>query len=166
MLSKTSGLKIAMRYPSDINFMLNIVLWLLLPIALCCTNMYCFLNDCYLCLLFQTEGPLYWTTMALHILSPAKWKERRVKLLDRCMVLAQTRHVTPGGTKTYANLKVISHRNFKKKKITLHWLLFVLIICNWMIKKPFICVPLAIKKNSAIDLIEIRFSLHMMFFNL
>lgn len=98
----------------------DIVLWLFLPNALCCTNMYCFLNDCYLCLLFQTEGPLYWTTMALHILSPAKWKERRVKLLDRCMVLAQTRHVTPGGTKTYANLKVISHRNFKKKKITLH----------------------------------------------
>ena len=49
---------------------------------------------------FQTEGPLYWTTMALHILTPAKWKEKRVKLLDRLMVMAQTRHVTPGGTKT------------------------------------------------------------------
>lgn len=147
MLSKTSGLKIAMRYQSYINFMLNIVLWLFLPNALCCTNMYCFLNDCYLCLLFQTEGPLYWTTMALHILSPAKWKERRVKLLDRCMVLAQTRHVTPGGTKTYANLKVISHRKFKKKKITLHWLLFVLIICSWMIKKNIYLCPICYKKK-------------------
>lgn len=75
--------------------------WSLLLSALCYTNNYVlFWMMITFCLLFQTEGPLYWTTMALHILSPAKWKERRVKLLDRCMVLAQTRHVTPEGTKT------------------------------------------------------------------
>lgn len=80
----------------------NFVLKMLI-IATKCTLLYkyvLFWMMVIFCLLFQTEGPLYWTTMALHILSPAKWKERRVKLLDRCMVLAQTRHVTPGGTKT------------------------------------------------------------------
>ncbi|XP_052722001.1 E3 ubiquitin-protein ligase UBR4-like isoform X2 [Crassostrea angulata] len=66
------------------------------------------IENCY-----ETEGPLYWTTMALHILSPAKWKERRVKLLDRCMVLAQTRHVTPGGTKTLADKAVKEYSVYK-----------------------------------------------------
>ncbi|XP_062622353.1 E3 ubiquitin-protein ligase UBR4-like, partial [Saccostrea cucullata] len=62
---------------------------------------------------YETEGPLYWTTMALHILSQAKWKEKRVQLLDRLMVLSQTRHVTPGGAKTLADKAVKEYSVYK-----------------------------------------------------
>jgi len=45
----------------------------------------------------QTEGPLYWAVMALHVYDHDSWKQVRVSLLKRIMVLAQARHSSPGG---------------------------------------------------------------------
>ena len=43
---------------------------------------------------YHAEGPLYYTTLALLICSPQKWKEIRVKLLQRLMVTAHARAVS------------------------------------------------------------------------
>ena len=49
---------------------------------------------------FQTESPLYYTVMALHIMPPEKWKLQRVKFLERLLVLAHIRNtVAIGGTR-------------------------------------------------------------------
>ncbi|KAJ8300179.1 hypothetical protein KUTeg_021698 [Tegillarca granosa] len=55
---------------------------------------------------FETESALYWTTMALHILPPDKWKEKRVKFLERILILAHARQVCPMGAKTLSDKKM------------------------------------------------------------
>ena len=55
-----------------------------------------FLHFC----IFQTESPLYYAVMALHIMPPEKWKLQRVKFLERLLVLAHVRNtVALGGTR-------------------------------------------------------------------
>jgi hypothetical protein len=46
----------------------------------------------------QTEGPLYWTVMAIHIYDHESWKRVRLQLLKRIIVLSHARGVAPGGT--------------------------------------------------------------------
>ena len=54
----------------------------------------------FCCSLLQTESPLYYTVMALHIMSADKWKTQRVKFLERLLVLAHIRNtVAIGGTR-------------------------------------------------------------------
>ena len=48
----------------------------------------------------QTEGALYWTAMTLHIYPGAKWKEKRVKFLERILVTAQARLTSSAGSKS------------------------------------------------------------------
>lgn len=56
---------------------------------------------------FEAEGPLYWTVMAVHILSPEKWREIRVRLVERLFILSHSRHVCSTGA------KVLSDRTLK-----------------------------------------------------
>uniref|UniRef100_A0A0L8FRS1 E3 ubiquitin-protein ligase UBR4 n=1 Tax=Octopus bimaculoides TaxID=37653 RepID=A0A0L8FRS1_OCTBM len=48
---------------------------------------------------FEAEGPLYWLVMAVHILSPQKWRDHRVSLIERLFVLAHARNVCSTGAK-------------------------------------------------------------------
>ena len=48
--------------------------------------------------LLQTEGALYWTIMTLHIHPISMWKNVKVEILKRLMVLAQTRHLSASVT--------------------------------------------------------------------
>jgi len=52
----------------------------------------------------QTEGPLYWAVMALHVYDQDSWKQVRVQLLKRIIVLAQARHSSPGGATRFGHL--------------------------------------------------------------
>lgn len=46
---------------------------------------------------FEVDGPHYFTVLALHILSPEKWRATRVEILRRLLVTSQARAVAPGG---------------------------------------------------------------------
>ncbi|XP_036368081.1 E3 ubiquitin-protein ligase UBR4 isoform X5 [Octopus sinensis] len=48
---------------------------------------------------FEAEGPLYWSVMAVHILSPQKWRDHRVSLIERLFILAHARNVCSTGAK-------------------------------------------------------------------
>lgn len=45
----------------------------------------------------QTEGALYWTVMTLHIHPYSMWKDTKVELLKRLLVLAQARYQSATG---------------------------------------------------------------------
>jgi E3 ubiquitin-protein ligase UBR4 len=46
------------------------------------------LESCY-----APEGPLYFSVMAILVTSPKKWRSIRVRMLQRLLLLAQTRSV-------------------------------------------------------------------------
>nr|XP_037270039.1 E3 ubiquitin-protein ligase UBR4-like [Rhipicephalus microplus] len=50
------------------------------------------IENCY-----ETEGPFYWTTMALAVWSHNQWRCGRIALLRRMLVLAHARHLSPQG---------------------------------------------------------------------
>ena len=58
-----------------------------------------YINIIYITL--QLDGPLYWVTMATCILDRDKWKENRVTLLKRLLILAHARNVMPSGGKRF-----------------------------------------------------------------
>ena len=47
----------------------------------------------------QTEGPLYYLVLAMHMLSPARWGELRSKFFQRLLIMAHVRATTQIGTK-------------------------------------------------------------------
>jgi len=55
---------------------------------------------------FETEGALYWTLVAVHISDPVTWKQTRLDLLTRIIVLAHVRHLSPGGATTVSDKTV------------------------------------------------------------
>ncbi|XP_037079445.1 E3 ubiquitin-protein ligase UBR4-like [Pollicipes pollicipes] len=46
---------------------------------------------------FEPDGPLFWLAMAPLVLAPDGWRRLRLRSLARLLVLAQARHVQPGG---------------------------------------------------------------------
>lgn len=51
------------------------------------------LDNCY-----EAEGPLYQCTLSLLLLTPARWKSHRLTHLNRLLVLAHQRFVSPSAT--------------------------------------------------------------------
>ncbi|KYN27374.1 E3 ubiquitin-protein ligase UBR4 [Trachymyrmex cornetzi] len=51
------------------------------------------LDSCY-----EAEGPLYQCTLSLLLLTPARWKSHRLTHLNRLLVLAHQRYVSPSAT--------------------------------------------------------------------
>ena len=51
------------------------------------------LDNCY-----EAEGPLYQCTLSLLLLTPARWKSHRLTHLNRLLVLAHQRYVSPSAT--------------------------------------------------------------------
>lgn len=62
---------------------------------------------------YEVDGPLYLTLLALLILSPERWKEVRLQFLSRLIVLAQARHLAPGGTSRLPSVEVQSFAVYK-----------------------------------------------------
>ena len=62
---------------------------------------------------YETEGALYWTIMTLHIHPISMWKDVRVEILKRLMVLAQTRHLSAGVTTSMSNKNVLEYSVYK-----------------------------------------------------
>ncbi|XP_069121893.1 E3 ubiquitin-protein ligase UBR4-like isoform X2 [Argopecten irradians] len=62
---------------------------------------------------YETEGALYWTVMALHVMSYEKWKQHRLKFLERVLVLAHTRTVSPGGAKSLSSKTAKEYSAYK-----------------------------------------------------
>jgi E3 ubiquitin-protein ligase UBR4 len=62
---------------------------------------------------FETEGPLYWTVMALHVHDHEGWKRIRIQLLKRLVVLAQARTVSPGGANSLTDKVVKEYAVYK-----------------------------------------------------
>ncbi|KAH7982866.1 hypothetical protein HPB52_007845 [Rhipicephalus sanguineus] len=46
---------------------------------------------------YESEGPCYWTTMALAVWSHNRWRCGRIALVRRMLVLAHARHLSPQG---------------------------------------------------------------------
>ncbi|KAL3872340.1 hypothetical protein ACJMK2_040271 [Sinanodonta woodiana] len=68
---------------------------------------------------FETEGVLYWCSMALHIMPPEKWKDHRLRFFEQILVMAHTRSVNPIGT------KVVSDKAVKEYSVYKPYLLFL-----------------------------------------
>ncbi|XP_065311151.1 E3 ubiquitin-protein ligase UBR4 isoform X4 [Dermacentor albipictus] len=56
------------------------------------------IENCY-----ESEGPCYWTTMALAVWSHNRWRCGRVALVRRMLVLAHARHLSPQGCSALAD---------------------------------------------------------------
>uniref|UniRef100_A0A2R5LN58 Putative e3 ubiquitin-protein ligase ubr4 n=1 Tax=Ornithodoros turicata TaxID=34597 RepID=A0A2R5LN58_9ACAR len=83
---------------------------------------------------FESEGPCYWTTMALAVWSPAKWVLRRTALLQRMIVLAQARHLCIQGS-SISTLADIEMKDFSVYKPYLLFLSMVDGLYNIMFKR-------------------------------
>lgn len=46
---------------------------------------------------FEVDGPHYYTALALHILTPERWKAVRIDILKRLLVISHVRAASPGG---------------------------------------------------------------------
>eukprot|EP00058_Branchiostoma_floridae_P006338 XP_002591826.1 hypothetical protein BRAFLDRAFT_125324 [Branchiostoma floridae] len=69
--------------------------------------------DKWVALSYEVDGPLYLTLLALLVLSPERWKDVRLQFLSRLIVLAQARHLTPGGTSRLSSVEVQSFAVYK-----------------------------------------------------
>ncbi|KAK7478490.1 hypothetical protein BaRGS_00030249, partial [Batillaria attramentaria] len=49
---------------------------------------------------FETEGPLYFLVLAMHMLSPTRWRELRTKFFERVLVMAHMRATAQIGAKS------------------------------------------------------------------
>ncbi len=56
---------------------------------------------------------MYWLTMALHVLGSDKWAQHRVAFLQRLLVQAHARHVTPNGATTLTDKVVKDYTIYK-----------------------------------------------------
>ncbi|KAG8034304.1 hypothetical protein G9C98_007380 [Cotesia typhae] len=67
------------------------------------------LDQCY-----EAEGPLYQITLSLILHSPTLWKEKRIIHLQRLIILAHQRHISPSGpTKTITDITVKEYSVYK-----------------------------------------------------
>ncbi|CAD6222096.1 GSCOCG00011717001-RA-CDS, partial [Cotesia congregata] len=67
------------------------------------------LDQCY-----EAEGPLYQITLSLVVHSPTLWKEKRIIHLQRLIILAHQRHISPSGpTKTITDITVKEYSIYK-----------------------------------------------------
>ncbi|XP_052093919.1 E3 ubiquitin-protein ligase UBR4-like [Mytilus californianus] len=62
---------------------------------------------------YETEGALYWTVMTLHIHPYSMWKDTKVELLKRLLVLAQARHQSATGSPSLSNKTVLEYSVYK-----------------------------------------------------
>lgn len=71
------------------------------------------LESCY-----EAEGPFYQCTMSLLLHTPARWKTYRIAHLNRLIVLAHQRYVSPSGpTKTIVDVTVKHYAVYKSALI-------------------------------------------------
>lgn len=71
------------------------------------------LDSCY-----EAEGPFYQCTMSLLLHSPARWKTYRIVHLNRLIVLAHQRYVSPSGpTKTIVDVTIKHYAVYKNALI-------------------------------------------------
>lgn len=71
------------------------------------------LESCY-----EAEGPLYQCTMSLLLLTPARWKAYKINHLNRLIVLAHQRYVSPSAaTKTIVDITVKDYTAYKSALI-------------------------------------------------
>lgn len=71
------------------------------------------LDSCY-----EAEGPFYQCTMSLLLLTPARWKAHRLTHLNRLIVLAHQRYVSPSvATKTIVDVHVKDYSVYKSTLI-------------------------------------------------
>ncbi|ESN92599.1 hypothetical protein HELRODRAFT_189521 [Helobdella robusta] len=62
---------------------------------------------------YETEGPLYWTVMASHIIGPSAWKKERVMFLKRLIVLAHVRSLSSSSCNSITDKKVKDFISYK-----------------------------------------------------
>jgi E3 ubiquitin-protein ligase UBR4 len=62
---------------------------------------------------YEVEGPLYWTVMAVLLLGKEGWRESRVQVLQRVMLLAHARHVMPAGGNNLSEKAVKEYNCYK-----------------------------------------------------
>lgn len=82
---------------------------------------------------FEVDGPHYFTVLALHILSPEKWRATRVEILRRLLVTSQARAVAPGGATRLTDKAVKDYSAYRSS--LLFWAL-VDLIYNMFKKVP------------------------------
>lgn len=71
------------------------------------------LDSCY-----EAEGPLYQCTLSLLLHTPARWKSHRLTHLNRLLVLAHQRYVSPSATtKTIAEPTAKDYNVYKSTLI-------------------------------------------------
>lgn len=66
------------------------------------------IENCY-----EIEGPLYWTAMAVHIYDHNAWKQHRLTLLKRLLVLGQARSVSTDGSTSLSDKNVKEYSVYK-----------------------------------------------------
>lgn len=67
------------------------------------------IESCYL-----SEGPLYYTVLAMLVFSPKQWKQKRVKILQRLLLLAHVRAIYGRPPKSLSDRTVKSYDVYKK----------------------------------------------------
>eukprot|EP00095_Tigriopus_kingsejongensis_P009320 maker-scaffold486_size158769-snap-gene-0.26 protein:Tk09320 transcript:maker-scaffold486_size158769-snap-gene-0.26-mRNA-1 annotation:"e3 ubiquitin-protein ligase ubr4" len=63
---------------------------------------------------YVAEGPLYYTTLCLMIVSPKRWSAIRIKILQRLLLTAHIRSIHPRPPKTLADRTIKDYSVYKK----------------------------------------------------
>lgn len=66
------------------------------------------LESCYV-----SDGPFFFSALALLIFSPAKWRSHRVTFLQRLLLLAHVRNVSPQGCSSLPDKNVKEYSTYK-----------------------------------------------------
>ncbi|XP_052789588.1 E3 ubiquitin-protein ligase UBR4-like isoform X2 [Mya arenaria] len=62
---------------------------------------------------FENEGSQYWSVMAVHLMSPDRWKSQRPKFLERLLVTAHVRNTVAKGEKNVTDKAVKEYSVYK-----------------------------------------------------
>ncbi|XP_076455251.1 E3 ubiquitin-protein ligase UBR4-like isoform X3 [Babylonia areolata] len=81
---------------------------------------------------FETEGPLYYLVLAMHMLSPARWKELRSNFFQRLLIMAHVRATCQSSAKTPADKEM---KNFQIYKMYLVFFGFIAAMYEKVFKK-------------------------------
>jgi len=66
---------------------------------------------------FEAESPYYWATMSLVIFSPSVWLKNRLSFLQRLIICAHVRHLSPNGCNSITNTTVVDYNVYKTSLI-------------------------------------------------